>query len=255
MVSLIRSAWVVLAGFTVIASPSLAGQSTESDPPPQVAVGAYTPLLVQGEAAVRGITLGGDAKMSQIEPHSYKMSCGVAMITCIAPSTVEVCSTKVLANAHTTFVIDTRTNAVRVLNLNDRKKDSLKVLIGSNHLVLNPGEELVLLSKEADVAEVMAACTGVKFRRPQLVQADGARIMVLELSLSDALQHCVIFQKLKNSPDPSDHKLLSEIVKTAAAVNTMYSKSREKYTLDGQAPDSESIAKKEKVAAKKARVD
>jgi hypothetical protein len=207
---------------------------------------SYSPLLLPQEAAIRGIGLSGKAKVRQAGDNRYKMSCGCVMITSSAPVQVDTCRVQVFAKANTSFVLHADEKVSRVLNLSDRAKDSLKVMVGDNHIVLNPGEEMSVGGKELSDAAQLTPSANIKYRRPQLVNASGTKVLIFEFSLADALKQCVIFRQLRQSPLEADQKLLKEIVKTAAAVNTMFGKSREKYSKDGkERPEREkAIAKK-----------
>jgi hypothetical protein len=117
------------------------------------------------------------------------------------------------------------------LNLSDRKHDSVRVLFGKNHVSLNPGEELAVVCAKASNADKAATEYVIRFRNAQKLNVSPDYTAVLfEFSLADAMKHCLIFKQLSESTCKCDKALLNEIVKTAAAVNTMYHHARAEYT-------------------------
>ncbi len=191
----------------------------------------FTPLLVPAEAKACGISLSGSAKLYQLEPGAFQLGCGCVLIHTEEPINVKTCRAMVSAKNGATVVIGAKSDATRILNLSDRKHDSVRVIFGRNHVTLNPGEEIVVVSNQLSDFEKNAMEEVIRYRNAQSLQVSPEyKAVVFEFSLTDAMKRCLIFKQLNSSPNQQDHALLKEIIKTAAAVNTMFSKTREKYT-------------------------
>ncbi len=190
----------------------------------------FTPLMLRQTAQQRGISLSGQARLYELSPDQYRLSGGCVFMQTNAPMRIDTCRCSIFAAAGSAIVVHVDKNVTTVLNLHDRKQDSVRVVFGKNYLSLNPGEELGLMGSSVANPEQVAAGPRIGFRRTRVLENTGdMKVVLLEFSLADALKHCKIFRQLKQSPFEIDHKLLSQIVKTAAAINTMYAKSREAY--------------------------
>ncbi|MBX9568705.1 MAG: hypothetical protein K2X77_07410 [Candidatus Obscuribacterales bacterium] len=239
----------ILAAFTTAAfSPQnsfAGGPSSEDSVPPN---STYTPLIIPADALARGISLSGDAKLYRIADAHYRMGCGSCLIHAEAPMRIETCRTSIFIREGASIVICTRKDVTRVLNLSDRHRDSVRVLLDKYHLNLNPGEEVGIVGAQAEQPEKIATETAIRYRKATTTKAAGYNIVVFEFSLADALKNCLIFKQLTDSKSPVDKVLLSEIIKTAAAVNTMFDKSHGKYT-NGEPTDQA----RTRVASKKSK--
>lgn len=225
-------------------SPVLAVSNQEKIPAASDANAAFTPLLLPEDAAQSGISLSGDTKMYRTAQGKYQLGCGCALIHTEEPIYINTCRANVFARAGATIVIGAKNDATRILSLSDRKHDSVRVIFGKNHISLNPGEELAVVSSNASNADKAANEYVIRFRNAQTVSVDPEHKAVLfEFSLGDAMKHCLIFKQLRESPREQDHALLQEIIKTAAAVNTMFVKSREKY---GHGEQNQRVAAKKR---------
>ncbi len=205
-------------------------KDTEKIPAASDANTSYTPLMLPEDAAQRGISLSGEAKLYRQEQGHYKLGCGCILVHTEEPIYISTCRANVFADAGSTIVIGAKADATRILNLSDRKHDSVRVIFDSNHVALNPGEELSVVGAKADDADQKANEHVIRFRNAESIAVSPEyKALLFEFSLADAMKHCLIFKQLSSSPAQEDKKLLSEIIKTAAAVNTMYKK-RDKYT-------------------------
>lgn len=221
---------ISLFNFNADCPAAAADKDKEVIPAAADAIGNFSPLLMPDDAAARGINLSGDTKITSISDGKYNLSCGCALISTDAPIYVETCRAKVFAQAGASIVIGAKKEATRILNLSDRKHDSVRVIFGDKHISLNPGEELSIVSKNASDADKAATEHVIRYRNAEKIAVDPEYTAVLfEFSLGDAMKHCLIFKQLSSSSDEKDKALLAEIIKTAAAVNTMFAKSREKY--------------------------
>ncbi len=219
-------------------------------------ISKYCPLVGGEKAALRGIKLSGKAQLFEQDQLHYRIGCGCALIQCNSETLrIDTCHAQVFAKRGAAFVVDNggansmdtapqkeRSSGVaalpdsitRVLNLSDHERDSVRVVLGNRHISLNPGEELIVVRGTRGQADRLIQYSSIKFRRPTVTPLDeNMQIVVFEFSLGDALKNCAIFTSLSASPLDSDHKLLNDLIKTAAAVNTMFAKNREKYTNTG----------------------
>ncbi len=222
------------------------GPTSEDSSPPNT---SYTPLIIPADALARGISMSGDAKLYRIADSHYRMGCGSCLIHADGPMRIETCKTSILIREGASIVICTRKDVTRVLNLSDKHRDSVRVLLDKHHLTLNPGEEVGIVGSQAEEPEKIATEKSIRYRKATTTKAAGYNIVIFEFSLADALKNCLIFKQLTESKSPVDKVLLSEIIKTAAAVNTMFDKSHGKYT-NGEPADE---AGKTRVASKKSK--
>ncbi|MBX9878523.1 MAG: hypothetical protein K2Y22_08695 [Candidatus Obscuribacterales bacterium] len=189
-----------------------------------------TPLLLPKEAAQRGISLSSTAQIYEIGTNKYWMTNGCVLITSQTEMKVETPVTTVYAKPGTAFIVHNHDNVTRVMNLHDRVKHGVQVVMDRKAIPLNPGEELGVVRSDLMNAQVAASGPNVGYRRMRVIPIDeGYRVFIFEFSIPDALKHCVVFKQLRESESSTDQQLLTEIVKTAAAVDTMFDKSREKY--------------------------
>lgn len=194
----------------------------------------YTPLVLPKDAAERGISLSGEAKLYRVDQGRYKLGCGCILVHTEKPLFLNTCRADIMARPGATIVVGTKKEVTRVLNLSDRKRDSVRIIFGKNHISLNPGEELAVVSAGASNVDKAATEYVIRYRNVQEVSVSPEYVALLfEFSLADAMKHCLIFKQLTESPQQEDKGLLNEIIKTAAAVNTM-TKSRGKYTHGGE---------------------
>lgn len=264
--SLIRriSVFALLSAALVMPLPSFAVNESEKISAASDANTNFTPLLLPEDAKQSGISLSGEAKMYRTEPGKYQLGCGCVLVHTEEPIFVTTCRTKVFAKAGATIVIGAKKDATRVLNLSDRKHDSVRVLFGKNHISLNPGEEIAVIGANAASDDKAANEYVIRYRNAQsLAPSPDYKALLFEFSLADALKHCLIFKQLRESPRKEDQVLLKEIIKTAAAVNSMFaknsyqpngnglSKPREQYSHGQNAQQVAAKEKAKKVAEKK----
>ena len=195
------------------------------------AISNYTPLLMPSDALAHGIKLSADTKISRVENGHFKMPHGCVLIHTEEPVSIETKRASVSAKSGASIVVSAQADVTRVMNLSDRKHDSVRVVFGDYHVSLNPGEELAVVCANAPDMDKAANEFVIRYRNAQKMAVSAEYNAVLfEFSLADAMRHCLIFKQLKESPLEKDHQLLKEIIKTAAAVNTMFEKSRDQYS-------------------------
>lgn len=175
-----------------------------------------TPLLLSGEALQRGISLSSAAQIYETAANKYRMTKGCVLINTNADMQLETNVTTVYAKAGTSFVVHNESNVTRVMNLHDRVRHGVQVVIDKRYINLNPGEEIGIVRNDLPNGQVAASGPSVGYRRMRTIPVgDGYRVYVFEFSIADALKHCVIFQQLRESKEVVDQQLLGEIVKTA----------------------------------------
>jgi hypothetical protein len=185
----------------------------------------FTPLILPAKAQLRGICLSGDAHLTEVGPNHYRMNCGCILVNTLVPMQVDTCKGSVRAKAHSVFVIYKDKDALRVFDFHDRARNSIQLVTGQIIANLSPGIEGALLDQSFKQPESVVICPTVGYRRPQVIPLDNKQnLVVLEFSIVDKLKHGKIFTLLRESPSAQDHKLIGEIEKTAAALNTMYKK-------------------------------
>ncbi len=189
-----------------------------------------SPLLLSGEASQRGISLSSTAQLYEVAANKYRITDGCVLINTANDMEIETPVTTVYAKAGTAFVVHNNANVTRVMNLHDRVRHGVQVVLDKIYISLNPGEELGVVRKDLPNGQVAASGPAVGYRRVRNIPVgNDYRVFIFEFSIADALKHCVIFRQLRESDAPVDQVLLTEIVKTAAAVDTMFKKSREPY--------------------------
>jgi hypothetical protein len=192
---------------------------------------SFTPLVLPKDAAEHGISLSGEAKLTRLSNSHYQMGCGCILVHGESEMLVDTCRAKVLIRKGATIVLSAKKDVTRVLNLSDHKRDSVRVMFGKNFVALNPGEELGIVSASASDIDKAATEYVIRFRNAQkLVVSPEYRAVLFDFSLADAMKHCLIFRQLSQSPRLQDKALLADIIKTAAAVNTLFAKSKGDYT-------------------------
>ena len=191
----------------------------------------FTPLVLAKDAAERGISLSGEAKLCRRGDGRYQMGCGCILVHADEQMSVSTCRAELLIRRGATVVLSAKKDVTRVLNLSDHKRDSVRVIFGKNFVPLNPGEELGIVSASASDIDKAATEYVIRFRNAQkLAVSPDYTAVLFDFSLADAMKHCLIFKQLSQSPRVQDKTLLAEIVKTAAAVNTLFAKSKGNYT-------------------------
>ena len=189
-----------------------------------------SPLLLSKEAAQRGISLSSTAQLYEVAANKYRITDGCVLINTANDMEIETPVTTVYAKAGTAFVVHNNANVTRVMNLHDRVRHGVQVVLDKRYINLNPGEELGVVRKDLPNGQVAASGPAVGYRRVRNIPVGNEfRVFIFEFSIADALKHCVIFRQLRESDATADQVLLTEIVKTAAAVDTMFKKSREPY--------------------------
>jgi hypothetical protein len=185
----------------------------------------YTPALLPEKAFQRGICISGDARLVELSPNHYRMSCGMILIDTDVPMQIDTHRGSIYAKAHTAVLISKTKEALRVFNLHDRARNSVQLKFGKNLVNLNAGIEGALLDKSIDNPIDIAVCKRVGYRKPKVLSVnDKENLVILEFSIADKLKHGKIFTQLRESPIPQDQKLLAQIEKTAAAINLMFHK-------------------------------
>lgn len=185
----------------------------------------YTPALLPEKAAQRGICLSGDAHLNEIGPNHYRMSCGMILIDTDVPMQIDTHRGSIFTKAHTAVLIYKNKEAIRVFDICDRARNGVQVKFGKSVINLNAGMEAALVDKSLPNPTQVAICPTVGYRQPKVLSVnDKENLVLLEFSIVDKLKHGKIFTQLRESPVAQDHKLLSQIEKTAAALNTMFHK-------------------------------
>lgn len=224
------SAVLIVIVSLLSALPLSAAENDEKIPAAADANQQFTPLVLPEDAAQTGISLSGETKMYRIAPAHYELSCGCALVHTEQAIEIKTCRAEVLVRPGASIVIGAKKDATRILNLSDRKHDSVRVIFSGKHISLNPGEELAVVAASASEEDHAANEYVIRYRNAETIAVSPEyKALLFEFSLGDAMKHCLIFKQLSSSPRAQDKLLLSEIIKTAAAVNTMFAKSRDKY--------------------------
>lgn len=209
----------------------------------------YKPLLLPSTASLRGIELSGSAKLYERARDRYYMSDGCVLINTIEPTVIETCRVAIHAKANSSMVVHTEDDITRVMNISDRHRSSVRVVLGKNFIDLSPGQEIGIIAGGKKDPRQLVTGDVLGYRQLQVVPVgDGLKLVLWEFSLNDAIKQCYIFRQLRESPDSADHKLLKEIIKTAAAVDTMYKKSRAEYIHGPQNSDKQKSTNSSKLA-------
>lgn len=204
------------------AVPITAAPDSEAIPPSPTANANYTPLILAKEAKQRGLNLSGKAILRSTGKQQYKLESGCVLLHTEESVLLKTCRADISIQEGATTVITANKDVTRILNLSDRKRDSIRVLFGQKHISLNPGEELAVVCDKAPDVEKAANEFVIRYRNAQtIVLPPDMKAVLFEFSLADAMKHCLIFKQLKESPAKEDQALLAEIIKTAAAVNTL----------------------------------
>jgi len=191
----------------------------------------FTPLVLSSAASLRGLELSGTARLYERESNHYYLSSGCVLLNTAAPTRIDTCRVSIYAKANSSVVVHAEDDITRVMNLSDRHRASVRIVLGKNFIELSPGQEMGVIAGGRKDPKQLVTGDVLGYRKLQVVPVgDKQKIVLWEFSLDDALKQCYIFRQLRQSPDNVDHKLLDEIVKTAAAVDTMYKKTREAYT-------------------------
>lgn len=104
----------------------------------------YTPVVLPKESILEGLILSKAAKLHQIDTNHFKMSDGCALIKADEPILIDGSKASVQSKPGTAFVVHSDETTTRVMNLSDRHRDSLRVIIDDYYITLNPGEEVAL---------------------------------------------------------------------------------------------------------------
>lgn len=211
--------------------PEIPEKDKEDIRPSRDARPSYSPLLLPKDAAERGITTCGDAKLRRIQPKRYEMNCGGLLVHADEQIYIQTCRARILLRPGATVVIGVFEHVTRILDLGDRKRDSIRVIFGKNHISLNLGEELAIVSSSAPHPEEDALEDVIRFRDVQTLRVSSEyKVVLFEYSLADTLKYCLIFKQLSESPEMQDKRLLDEILKATVSLNTIYRHSREPYS-------------------------
>jgi hypothetical protein len=207
----------------------------------------FTPVPIPCRNKVRGLVLSGKAEMVKIRKDGsadvggktikwhckFLLSTGTVLITADkTPILVKAGKTVVFMDTGSTAVIYYGKNATRCANLNDRKQGSMKVMFGKHFLDLDPGREAILV-KDAGKQEPIhsAVRDGIGWQDLQQVRVDGLVVFTCKVSGKDILKAWEVYRQLNESPISEDHALLAELLKTVAALDSMYDKHVGPYAL------------------------
>lgn len=193
------------------------------------ALAAYTPEALS-DSAEHALKLSADTIITRVDQSHYNLNQGCILLHTEEASFIQTRRAAIAAKSGATIVVSAKDEVTRIMNLSDRKRDSVRVIFGQHHISLNPGEELAVVCANAPDIDKAANEFVIRYRNAQRIAVSPEyNAVMFEFSLADAMRHCLIFKHLSESPSAEDHALLKEIIKTAAAVNTMFSKSRDKY--------------------------
>lgn len=225
MVSILRYTQIVLSvALMLILEAAISLHAQALDAPSEPTINKhYTPVLLPAAAEQRGICLSGDAQLTEISANHYRMSCGIVLIDTDTPMQIDTHRGSIYTKPHTAVLISKTKEAIRIFDICDRSRNGVQVKFGKHLVNLNSGMEAALVDKDYENPTEVAICPKVGYRQPKVIPFnEKENLVILEFSIVDKLKHCKVFTQLRESPINQDHKLLTEIEKTAAALQIMF---------------------------------
>jgi hypothetical protein len=219
----------------------------------------YTPIAVKC-SKMSGLSLSGKAKMMLVDkvPGSvvlddrtvdwqchYNLIRGCAMLTTKKPILVDALDAKVYLDQGTTAIVHVDDQVIRCVNLTDSHMHSFRLVFGGHYFDIDPGREIVLVKDTHQNPKALAIQEGIGWRDLYQSKVDGKWVFVYRVSAKDTLKTCKIYRQLKESPNALDQELRNDLVKSVAALETMYNKRKGPYHLTpyhygtGDAPQGE----------------
>lgn len=205
----------------------------------------YTPIEVKC-SKMSGLSLSGKAKMLLIDkvPGStvlgdrtlnwechYSLLRGCAMLTTKKPILVDALDAKVFLDQGTSAIVHVDDQVIRCVNLTDSHMHSFRLVFGGHYFDIDPGREIVLVKDSHQNAKRLAIQEGIGWRDLYQSKIDGKWVFVYRASVKDMLKTCKIYRQLKESPMAIDRELRDVLVKSVAALETMYNKRKGPYQL------------------------
>jgi hypothetical protein len=192
----------------------------------------FRPLEVPAGAVLRGLSLSGRGVMHEVQPHQYKLESGCAMLQTDGAAQVEAGPGIATISANTTAVVHVDGDATRFVNLTDHRRHSMRVSFGKHFVDMDPGFELVLVKGEHLDPKALATQEHIGFKDMRQMCTDHLCVFLFRVSAADVITHCKIYRQLAQSPLDVDRVLREQLIKSVAALETMYNKRKGPYKID-----------------------
>lgn len=227
-----------------------------------------TPIDVPAGADLRGLSLSGECKLTIIGAAGaanlegikarwskhFEQSAGCALLHAYAPVLLRCKDVTAYISAGTTVVSHVDPDgSVRVVNLTDQHRRSVRVFFRGHFVDLNPGIEMVLVPSLGEDAKGVAFRENIGWKNLHHTSVGDTTVFVFRVSTKDMLSTCRIYRHLSQSTSPQDKRIKEELVKTVAAVETMLTKTKGPYTLSDPYVYGESGEKRDKLQTARSR--
>jgi hypothetical protein len=130
-----------------------------------------------------------------------------------------------------TAVLHYDRQVVRCANLSDHHLNSVKVVFGKYFRDVDPGREIILVRDGAGDIGKLALGESIGWRDLNRIKLGDVHVFTIKVSTKDMLKSCLIYRQLSESPLEADHRLKDELLKSAAALETMYNKKKGPFEL------------------------
>ena len=192
-------------------------------------------LSLSGECKLSVVGEAGSANLEGVKAHwnkHYSQSAGCALLHAYVPVLLQCNEVTVYVSAGTTVVTHIDPDgSTRVVNLTDKHRHSVRVFFRKHFVDLNPGVEMVLVPCNGEDAKSVAFRQNIGWKNLNHTSIGDTTVFVFRVSTKDMLEACRIYRHLTQSNSPQDKKIRDELVKTVAAVETMFTKMKGPYTL------------------------
>ena len=204
----------------------------------------YSPVNTPCHNKVRGLALSGNGQLLKIykegsinvDKQTLHWKCrfilteGTTLITALGkPILVSAGDLNVFLDQGTTAVVHLSNGVTRCANMTDQHQGSMKILYGKYFHDVAPGRETVFVKGKQKEAQELAHCDGIGWRDLHSSTIDDTSIISYKIRSRDMLKRMKIYQQLHESPLAEDHQLCEELMKSAAALETMYIKKQGPY--------------------------
>lgn len=160
------------------------------------------------------------AELSYQQNGDPKIHKGEAIFIAKNPLIIHTNTFRIHMRAGSTVQLSAKDDVILVRNLGEEEPDSVKIRLGNHIFDCGVGAELIAGTSAPVIFDEMKS-DGVARRNVQSTESGAAGVVVnkSEVSLTTLMQFSPLMRKIYKSPDPSDKRLVGDLMKTIVAVN------------------------------------
>lgn len=176
----------------------------------------------------KNLRISSQAKIYDLGNNSYKLESGCALLHTKEPTRIEAGHATIVTRGNAALVVHSQNGVLRVLNLCDKKNDTVRIVMDKQYQQLLPGEEaLVYRNDHPNPTIAVGADTEVDSQKYEAKLGDAHKITIFNFNYVDALKKCQIYKELTDNTNKTaeqiktDQHLIDGILKTAAILESL----------------------------------